>query len=229
MAKRPVYVPETEGASFVSEHLIEFDWHAGFSVSQKQRSIQSLHENAIQKLRLNSILEISSKSPIEEGQKLSAFSLPLKLAGTNFGTVETAFQGSKVFAGGGPYRDLYLTTSREAKRDPRVRRGDALLQFDLMGEVWDLEPTTLFYDWLYINAVSQQSELAFLLKNYDGFTDIEFNPKKSLNCQARAAALFKSLFDRGQLKDALSSAEKYKTLMNERLASPHPVQGILPL
>ena len=39
---------------------------------------------------------------------------------------------------------------------------------------------------------------------YDAFTDIEFNPDKSLNCQARAAAMFVALNREGligQCKD----------------------------
>lgn len=38
-----------------------------------------------------------------------------------------------------------------------------------------------------------------MLLEYDGFTDIEFNPQKSLNCQAKAAALYVSLCRNGLL------------------------------
>mgnify|MGYP001560604235 CR=1 FL=1 len=45
MAIRPVYVPLDifqPGSSLVAAHEVQFDWHAGFSVAQKRRSIQSL-------------------------------------------------------------------------------------------------------------------------------------------------------------------------------------------
>ena len=35
---------------------------------------------------------------------------------------------------------------------------------------------------------------------FDAFTDIEFNPNKSLNCQARAAALFVAMKKLGRLE-----------------------------
>jgi len=40
--------------------------------------------------------------------------------------------------------------------------------------------------------------------NYEAFTDIEFNPAKSFNCQARAAAQYVSMSRRGILLDALN-------------------------
>ena len=55
------------------EKLITYTYYPGFSVSQKQKSIQSLHE-AIQKEYPDSkILEISTKSTCELGVRLSAF------------------------------------------------------------------------------------------------------------------------------------------------------------
>ena len=56
-----------------------------------------------------------------------------------------------------------------------------------------LNPKTVFYNWLYINAVLENPLLAAELLKYNAFTDIEFNPAKSINCQAKAAALFVAL------------------------------------
>jgi len=44
---------------------------------------------------------------------------------------------------------------------------------------------------------------------YDGFTDIEFNPERSVNCQARSVALFCSLTNAGALEAALKTPEKF--------------------
>ena len=46
MANRPVFIPSNDLNHPVLVENIEFDWYAGMAISQKQRSIQSLHENA---------------------------------------------------------------------------------------------------------------------------------------------------------------------------------------
>ena len=58
-------------------------------------------------------------------------------------------------------------------------------------------------------AMSVRVKLAAAVETYDAFTDIEFNPEKSLNCQAAAAALYRSLVHAGRLDEALSSQEAF--------------------
>lgn len=53
------------------------------------------------------------------------------------------------------------------------------------------------------------NDLAEQILEYDAFTDIAFNPEKSVNCQAEAAAIFVSLQKQGLLKAALKSKEKF--------------------
>ena len=53
-----------------------------------------------------------------------------------------------------------------------------------------------------INALLENQELAETALRYDAFTDIEFNPEKSLNCQAQAAAIFVSLSRQGLIEKA---------------------------
>jgi hypothetical protein len=98
------------------------------------------------------LLEISSKSDWEVGQKLSASQLKITIYGRKT-TVECAFQGSKVFEHGGPFEDLYWKDSREAKRDPRLRESGRLIKFAFEGEDYPISPTTVFYDWLYFKAL----------------------------------------------------------------------------
>ena len=50
-----------------------------------------------------------------------------------------------------------------------------------------------FYSWLYFIALNQNEKLKVEILNYEAFTDIEFNPEKSLNCQAYSAALYSSM------------------------------------
>jgi hypothetical protein len=75
MANRPVYIPKLnyELPGVITKD-VEFKWFPGMSKSQKQKSITSLHEAAID-LDISPILEISSKSEIELGVELSAFNL----------------------------------------------------------------------------------------------------------------------------------------------------------
>ena len=52
-----------------------------------------------------------------------------------------------------------------------------------------------FYSWLYFLALKQNKKLTSEILNYQAFTDIEFNPEKSLNCQAYSAALYSSMIN----------------------------------
>lgn len=136
-----------------------------------------------------------------------------KKMGRSF-SVETAFQSSKVFERGGPFTDLLDESSRSAKKDIRLKESGNLVEFRFFGERFPLIPRTLFYDWLYINALHQNEELADEVIQYRGFTDIEFNPKKSLNCQAYSAALYVSLRNSGMLRDALESPDTFKQVLS---------------
>lgn len=209
MANRPLFQPMIHGIPSVKEINVDFQWFPGMSISQKQKSIASLH-NAARMQGIEPILEISSKSEIDLGKQLSAFNLCIttKVQKKIF-SVETAFQSSKVFDGGGPYIDLLDGTSMDAKRDARLKESGNLIQFRFFNQTFPTKPKTFFYDWLYINALNQNSRLANDLIQYSGFTDIEFNPKKSLNCQAYSAALYVSLVRNGMLDQALKSPDDF--------------------
>ncbi|MEJ2609334.1 MAG: hypothetical protein P8179_04400 [Candidatus Thiodiazotropha sp.] len=211
MAIRPIFIPNNTNVG-VSGKLIEFKWHPGMAISQKQKSIKELHATA-HELGINNILEISSKSENEIGVQLSAFNLVItnKKMGSKF-TVETAFQGSKVFERGGPYVDLYGLDSIKAKKDIRLKESGNLKCFEFFNKTFPLVPRTYFYDWLYINALVQNEILASDVLKYNGFSDIEFNPKKSINCQAHAVALYISLHKQSLLSKALSSSENFLVL-----------------
>ena len=225
MATRPIFIPLEKGQIGVKEKMIEFTWAAGMAISQKQKSIRDLHSVA-GKLGHKALLEISSKSESALGVKLSAFNLMFttKKLGDTY-SVESAFQGSKVFDNGGPYTDIMKLDSLSAKKDPRLQNSGNLIGFNFLGKDFPTEPRTFFYDWLYINALNQNIELANELSSYSGFTDIEFNPKKSINCQGFAAALYVSLKRSNQLDAALSSINTFFKLthaqyLNQLRATP---------
>ena len=210
MAKRPIYIPEVDGDVFVRTIPVEFQWYPGMAPVQKQRSIVSLHEAALKRGLCSRALEVSSKSTIALGVQLSAFNLTVTT--TRFQrtfTVEAAYQSSKVFEHGGPYKDLLYGLSKDAKKDPRLRESGHLLYFEFFGQRWELEPRTSFYDWLYINALHKNEEAVEALREFDAFTDIEFNPERSVNCQAYSVALYSSLERRGLIADAVSGTTRF--------------------
>lgn len=217
MAQRPVYVPIVEESLFVKTEFVEFKWFPGMSVSQKQKSIDSLHEATKTSLpNVGKMLEISSKSRDSLGVALSAFNLSFTtLKQQRTLTIECAFQGSKVFQRGGPYVDIFEMTPREAKKDKRLLTSGRLTGFKFFGKEWELEPRTAFYDWLYVSALRKRTELAEQVIEYSAFTDIEFNPERSINCQAYSAALYVSLFKLGILDEAIASKESFlETIKN---------------
>lgn len=201
MAIRFVYKAIGE-APFVRKVPIEFAWYGGFSLAQKRRCIASLHEAYAESHPGDKVLEISSKSPDGLGVALSAFNLTLELGGRAI-PVECAFQGSKAFEGGGPYAGLLEASPRDAKRDARLRESGRLVAFELDGERYPLEPRDAFYNWLWISALRQHGDLAEAVVAYDAFTDVEFNPRRSINCQAIAAAMYVGLARSGSLARAL--------------------------
>lgn len=208
MAIRPVFVAESSGP-FCEREYTEFEFFSGFSDKQKKRCIQSLHQAFLQEYPGNNVLEISSSSEDDLGVRLSAFYLTIPMKSGQKVTVECAFQAGKIFEHGGPYLDLLETASRTAKKDARLRNSGNIIRFTFDGEDFPSEPHTLFYNWLYLNALQAHPELAEPLMQYDAFTDIAFNPEKSLNCQAEAAAIYVSLRRRGLLEDALKSQEDF--------------------
>lgn len=215
MAKRPIYIPQKSGELLVRTEYIEFQWSPGMAVVQKQKSVRALHEAAISMGVCINPLEVSSKSLLEIGVKLSAFNLSVttqKLKKTF--TVESAYQSSKIFEHGGPYKDLLYSSSREAKKDSRIRESGNLKGFEFFGEKWALEPKTAFYDWLYINALHKNELAVEQLKKYDAFTDIEFNPERSINCQAYSVALYKALEWRNLICDAIADKAAYLDIVS---------------
>jgi len=212
MAERPIFVSVAEGSELVKEIFFPIKWHSGFAAVQKEKNIKELHE-AAEKRGFRHLLEISSKSKSGRGQHLSAFHMKVKMPDAREVPLECAFQGSKVFERGGPFTELYWLEAREAKRDLRLKESGPLTGFKFGDFSWPLEPKTAFYDWLYVTFLRGWREWAEKLYAYGGFTDIEFNPHRSINCQARSCALFLSLMKRGLLDKATESPQDFITTL----------------
>ena len=230
MARRPIFIPLCRPDHLVDEVEIDFEWSSGFAAVQKKKNVAALHEVA-RKRGLHPLLEVSTKSEELLGQRLSAFSLELE---TEMGSIsiEAAFQGSKVFEHGGPYTDIYGKDSRGAKKDPRIRESGRLIGFSYFGQEWPLIPKTAFYDWLYLTALRPHQEFLGKLLEYKGFTDIEFNPRKSINCQGRTCAMLVSLLRLDSLDQALRSQRDFIDMVSsDSLKKDHSAelrQGRLP-
>ena len=222
MAERPIFVPVPDDPELVKELYFRLPWHPGFAPVQKQKNVAALHASAAAG-GYSPLLEVSSKSTEKLGQHLSAFHLKVRGQHGEM-PLECAFQGSKVFERGGPYTDLYNADVRDAKRDPRLRDSGALIAFDFEGITFPLEPRTAFYDWLYVNAIYPHREWLVRLNRYAGFTDIEFNPERSVNCQARSCALFVSLMAKGLLETAVESPEAFIAMITEHRYRPRQVE-----
>lgn len=182
MANRPAWGVIS---SRVEKRNFQFEYFNGLSVEQKQKSIRSLHNS----IGLKS-LEVSTKSENKLGKKLSAFNL--KLNGKVF---ESLFQSCKVRELGGPFTYLKDIEPKETKKFWRDHKLGKLTHFEFNGFNFPKEPASCFYDYIYILAVKETLEYEEILDilNYDFFTDIEFNPEKSINCQARSVAIIKLL------------------------------------
>jgi hypothetical protein len=219
MAERPIFIPAPDRPELVKELFLSITWHPGFAQSQKEKNVEALHEAAAQR-GIAPLLEISSKSNSERGRHMSAFHMTVPTKHYGRIKLELAFQGSKVFEHGGPFTDLYCKGDKEigqAKRDPRLQQSGRLIGFSFEGQKFPTEPKTAFYDWLYCSFLWDHREWATKLYAYAGFTDVEFNPQRSINCQARSAALFLSLMKRDELDSALQSPAVFvQTLLQSR-------------
>jgi hypothetical protein len=190
-----------------------FNWHKGFSVSQKQKNVFELHSLIKKHFDVNydEILEISTKSKSSLGKRLSSFNLFLKYNGKKY-NMESAYQSSKVFKTVvGEEQNNILIEASPYKSKKFIGKIDHsyLVSFKFFDREFPLKPRTLFYDWLYIYTIDQIPDLYNLISKYKYFTDIEFNPEKSLNCQARSLTLYFWLVKNNKLLDYLSNPIKY--------------------
>ncbi|MFZ3075043.1 MAG: hypothetical protein WA114_02575 [Psychrobacter glacincola] len=213
--KRPVFMPRVNSDNLVKTDMIRFERHVGFASRQKKKSINDMHQVIRKKYGFNHVLELSSKS----GNKLSFLLSPLslKLNNENGGepySVENAFQSSMVFEDGGPYIDLLSAPPRQAKKDERLITSGELIGYNYFGMEWSVEPLTTFYDWLYVNALKQNPQLHEEVMQYQAFTDMEFNPKKSIHSSAYALAMFVALHKR-ELLDNIEDPTVFFNLYHE--------------
>lgn len=222
MANRPIFLP-SESSPFFKKKLIDFNWFAGYSIGQKQKSVESLHANAIELELCSSPLEISTKSKVVLGYNLSAFNLKgysTDPAYSNGCSLETLYQTSKVFNDGTHCTEYLSINPKETRKKIREKEHLGLKEFKEGGTSWPLEPKGCFYNFIYIRSLNQFPEMMEQLSKYDAFTDIEFNPQKSFSCQAEAISIFIGLINaKIDISNVLSSKEKFlNSIYNYKLS-----------
>lgn len=189
MAVRPIYISTNIPENPFIKKDIEFTWIKGMSYSQKCKRREELHK-AISDTKIydmDKVLEISTKSDKELGIRLSALNLTIPLTSGREITVENIYQSSKVF-------DEY----------------NKIKEFKFHNTTFEKDPYSMYYDYLYMLGLYCHKEYLEELDKYDIFTDIEFNPNRQLNTQARAAAIWNTLY-RNNMTDIIESRDEFKT------------------
>ncbi|RLD00430.1 MAG: hypothetical protein DRI65_16420, partial [Chloroflexota bacterium] len=121
MATRPVFVPDIDPdhGQLVHEHEVDFQWVTDPSVEQKKENIAKLHAAARHR-NLVPLLEVSPESDDPLGAHISVSNLAVEDDRSYLVPLNAAYQGSKVFTGGGPYADIYLSSEQEIADDSRL-------------------------------------------------------------------------------------------------------------
>ena len=136
------------------------------------------------------------------GSKLSAMNLSRRTQ-KGLTTVESASQSSRIYSDGvktvGPFPDYLFLPGRECKKLVKeASEGMHPYRYEFNGmtfyaSTWHISQ---FYDFLYLNALlepeNKEVKEQLLVEKYTCFTDLA---TKSLNCQARSAAIFVGVID----------------------------------
>ena len=217
MAIRSVFVSK-DYYPFFEEIQVNFDWFPGFALSQKRKSQISLHKNFLQTYPDEKVLEISSASLYSLGSRLSAMNLS-KQTKEGLTTVESAFQSSRIYGKGenevGPFHEYLFLPGKDCKRKVKELSQGMISYRYLFDDMEFYAPAhhiSLFYDFLYLNALCEDKNHdtadMLLSEGYTAFTDLA---TRSLNCQARSAAIYVSLVKNG-LIDRIKGYDSYFNL-----------------
>lgn len=193
MTVRPIFISTNNIENPVRIENIEFNWIKGMAYSQKCKRRDEFHKEISKIYGKDKILEVSTKSNQDIGIKMSAFNLKFKYNNITK-AVEEIYQSSKII------------------------ENDKIVGFKFEDITFENEPKGMFYDWLYISALLQHPQYFSDLNKYEVFTDIEFNPKKSYNSQARAVALFLCLYrnNKHNFRNIENFKEYYKSVFYKK-------------
>ena len=211
MAIRRVFYIDSDNK--IKFHDFEILWVSGLSNQQKQKNVEELHKQISYFFGISEdrILEVSTKSQKAIGRMLSTFNLKMQINGKVY-PIECIYQSSKVFKsliGSYQIKDVLYMSPQKAKKRVSYEDHSNLCAFNYFGKEFLVRPKYLFFDWLYINAVQQKKDLVGEVSKFKYFTDIEFNPEKSISCQARTLVLYLWLIKNNKLADYIKNPYKF--------------------
>lgn len=223
MAEKSVFISKADYPFFEEVH-VNIDWFGGFALSQKRKCQIGLHQNFLSAYPKEKVLEISSSSLLSLGNRLSAMNLS-KRTQKGITTVESAFQSSRIYSDGaktiGPFPEYLFLPGRESKKlvkEASKGMHSYKYEFDDMTFYAPEHHISQFYDFLYLNALLEPENEAvkkqLLQEGFTAFTDLA---TKSLNCQARSAAIFVGLVRAGlidEVRDYASYLKLFRTKEN---------------
>lgn len=181
MAERYLWYVEDD---MIVRELLSFVW-AKADNKREQRRLSLSNLSCEVSHRLHKIpMDISTASNAEQGVVLSAFNLKFRSS-----TLESFYQGSKIFENGRNYPEVYNMSSLDAKQYPALKKSGAIVGFTFDNVDYPAEPKSVFYDWLYVKAVLRNFGGGLDLYPINAFVDIQ-SPITSIACQARALAIY---------------------------------------
>lgn len=235
MAEKSVFVAKHEYPYFEEVH-VNIDWFGGFALSQKRKCQIGLHQNFLAAYPNEKVLEISSSSLMSIGARLSAMHLN-KRTKKGITTVESAFQSSRIYSDGvrtvGPFPDCLFLPGKECKKIVKERSmGMHSYKYVFDGMTFYAPDFHIseFYDFLYLNALlePENEEVRDLLLEggYTAYTDLA---TKSLNCQARSAAIFMGLVAArriDEVRDFDSYLRLFRTRADGKAVGPQSYENV---
>ena len=222
MATRPVFVPDSDpdNPQLVHVHEVDFQWLSGRDPQQIKANIAKLHTAAGHR-NLAPLLHVSPDSGDPLGIRISATNLVVEGPNSFLIPLIAAFQGSKVFTGGGPFTDLYRKREVEIAADPRLTESGSHLGFRFKGLEWGKKAETMFYDWLVLHAIHRHRKLASGICRFKGFTNVECLSGVHAACHARSCALYAALAEKELLEAVFEDQDRFiTTLMQDTFYLP---------
>lgn len=222
MATRPVFVPDADPdhAQLVHEHEVDFQWVPGSSPEARRENIVKLHAAAGHR-NLDPLLEVSEESNHPLGVFLGVSNLAVEDDKSYLVPLPAAYQGSKVFTGGGPFTDLFTMGDEEIAADERLTGSGDLAGFRFGGLEWGLKAGTMFYDWLTVQAIHRYPKLRRGLRRFMGFTEIDCRVADTGVCHARSCALYAALAEKKLLEEVVGSQDRFiEVLLRDSFYGP---------
>lgn len=235
MAERYVFISK-DSYPYYEKVYVALDWFGGHALSQKRKCEIGLHQNFLSEYPGYKCLEISEASLYSLGHDLSAMNLS-KRTREGITSVESAFQSSRIYDDGetriGPFPEYLFSPGKVSKKEVKQASKGLISKEYLFDDMVFYAPQhhiSLFYDYLYLNALleeeNQNATTKLLEGGYNAFSDLATT---SLNSQARSAAIFVGLHMAGlldEVKEFNSYLKLFRTETNGKAIGPESYENV---